>query len=101
MKRMVNAKSSEKVQKGHSARPTFWHLAAVPVAVLAMTCGAFLFDLALKKLGTIGASNANLMHIKIFAICMILLGMLLCDLLDCHEEQTDRETEQNEEQDGV
>lgn len=103
MKRMACERSSGMVQNGNSVRPTLWHLAAMLAAVLAMTCGAYLFNLTPEKLCTIGAANENLTHIKIFAICVIFLGMsmFLCDLLDWYEKQVSRNREQREERKGV
>lgn len=103
MKRMVCERSSGTVQNGNAVRPTLWHLAAMLAAVLAMICGAYLFNLTPEKLCTIGAANENLTHIKIFAICVIFLGMsmFLCDLLDWYEKQVSRNREQREERKGV
>lgn len=103
MKRMACERSSRTVQNGNAVRPTLWHLAAMLAAVLAMTCGAYLFNLTPEKLCTIGAGNENLTHIKIFAICVIFLGMsmFLCDLLDWYEKQASRKREQCEEREGV
>lgn len=103
MKRMACERSSGTVQNGNAVRPTLWHLAAMLAAVLAMTCGAYLFNLTPEKLCTIGAANENLTHIKIFAICVIFLGMsmFLCDLLDWYEKQASRKREQCEEREGV
>lgn len=94
MKRMACERSSGTVQNGNAVRPTLWHLAAMLAAVLAMTCGAYLFNLTPEKLCTIGAANENLTHIKIFA-------MFLCDLLDWYEKQVSRNREQREERKGV
>lgn len=103
MKRMACERNSGTVQKGNAVRPIFWHLAALLAAVLAMTCGAYLFNLTPEKLRMIGAVNENLTHIKIFAACMIFLGMsmFLCDLLDCYEEQMSQKREQSEECESV
>lgn len=103
MKRMACERSSGTVQNGNAVRPTLWHLAAMLAAVLAMTCGAYLFNLTPEKLCTIGAANENLTHIKVFAICVIFLGMsmFLCDLLDWYEKQASRKREQCEEREGV
>lgn len=103
MKRVAYERNSGTAQKGTAARPTLWHLAAMLAAVLAMTCGAYLFNLTPEKLCTIGAANENLTHIKVFAICVIFLGMsmFLCDLLDWHEKQASRKREQCEEREGV
>lgn len=100
---MACERSSGTVQNGNAVRPTLWHLAAMLAAVLAMTCGAYLFNLTPEKLCTIGAANENLTHIKIFAICVIFLGMsmFLCDLLDWYEKQASRKREQCEEREGV
>lgn len=103
MKRMACERSSGMVQNGNAVRPTLWHLAAMLAAVLAMTCGAYLFNLTPEKLCTLGAANENLTHIKILAICVIFLGMsmFLCDLLDWYEKQVSRNREQREERKGV
>lgn len=103
MKQMACERNSGTVQNRNAVRPTLWHLAAMLAAVLAMTCGAYLFNLTPEKLCTIGAASENLTHIKIFAICVIFLGMsmFLCDLLDWYEKQVSRKREQREEREGV
>ena len=67
MKRMACERSSGTVQNGNAVRPTLWHLAAMLAAVLAMTCGAYLFNLTPEKLCTIGAANQNLCNLCDFS----------------------------------
>lgn len=91
------------MNKRHTAGLAFRHLTAMLAAVLTMACGTYLFNLMPETLYTIGSASAKLTHIKLFAICVIVLGMglFLCSFLDLYEKKVNREKEQNTAYDSI